>query len=65
MEIEELVELLMEKTRHSEPQDDRPFVNERMVRSDVWALVESYTETIVDDRIATLERELRAYEEKK
>ena len=54
MEIEELVDLLMEKTRHSEPQDDRPFVNERMVRSDVWALVESYTETIVDDRIATL-----------
>lgn len=63
MEIETIVDEIIERTRHSDPLDDNAFVNERIMRADVWTLLETYTNNLIDDRIQQLTEELKAYEE--
>ena len=59
MEIDDLLDLVLEKV-HSEPQHADKAVNERIVRADLYSLVEDYTRSYesyrINDLVQALER---------
>jgi dihydroneopterin aldolase len=54
MEIEDLVDEILEKL-YSDPQHPDKYTNTRIVRADIWSLVETYTDQIESDRVERLE----------
>ena len=47
MDQEELVDELIALVFHTEPRDPNAFTNERMVRAEVWDLIDRYDSTKV------------------
>ena len=64
MDIETLVDEILARTLHADPVADDPGIDERITRADVWSLIETYTDELVNDRITTLEAELAAWGKK-
>lgn len=60
MEIEDLVNEIIERVLHSDPVHSDEFVNERIIRADVWSLIETYTSGIVDARTNELEIQIES-----
>lgn len=46
MEIEELVNEILLRTRHPESYHDDERVNERLIRAEVWDLIQDYTDEV-------------------
>ena len=57
MEIEDLVDEILEKL-YSDPQHPDKYTNMRIVRADIWSMVETYTDELDAGRIEELEEEL-------
>lgn len=63
MDIENLVDEIVELCYHSVAISDDGYVQERATRAGIWDLIQQYTDELVEDRIATLTRELEAWRE--
>ena len=64
MDIETLVDEILARTLHADPVADDPGIDERITRADVWSLIETYTDGIVDDRINELEVRIQDLEKR-
>lgn len=54
MDIEDLVDEILSKL-YSDPLHPDKFTNERIIRADIWSLIETYTDQIESDKVDGLQ----------